>query len=269
MKWLAFLIQTVLIIFIISTQLAGCSGSDTSSDTSHTVKPIPSLGFSILSTLPHDTSLFTEGLEFYKNSILESAGQYEKSRLVQVDPATGKIQKQLQLHKKYFGEGISVLHDTIYQMTYQEHVVFVYTAADFKKVRELPLTGEGWGMTNDGKSLIVSNGSNNLYFYDPATFKVQKELPVLENGSPALNLNELEYVNGFIYANQWQYNDILKIQPSTGEVVGRIDLGDLVKKVRSDGHSEYLNGIAFNPTTKKFYITGKYWPTLFEIQFDR
>jgi glutamine cyclotransferase len=163
-----------------------------------------------------------------------------------------------------------VLRDTIYQLTYKEEVVFVYNASDFKKIRQMPFSGQGWGLTNDGQHIIASNGSNNLYFYEPATFRLVKELPVFENGSPALNINELEYVNGFIYANQWQYSYILKINPSTGEVVARLDLGDLVKRVQNEHkYTDYLNGIAFHPVTKKFYVTGKYWPQIFEIQFDR
>jgi glutamine cyclotransferase len=269
MKTLTIFLLSVLLFFLIGSGLGSCTGSDTSSDTTSSEKPVPSLGYSIISTLPHDTSFYTEGLEFYGNSLLESAGQYEKSRLIKSDPASGKIEKQVKLEPKYFGEGISVLHDTLYQMTWRENIVFVYNAKNFQKIGQLSLKGEGWGMTNDGTNLIVSNGSNNLYYYRPSTFQVIRELPVTENGTPALNLNELEYVNGFIYANQWQYNYLLKINPSTGEVVAKIDLSDLVKRVRSDGHSEYLNGIAFNPSTKKFYVTGKNWPQLFEIQFDR
>lgn len=269
MKALFISLVAVLLFFLIGSGLESCSGSDTSSDSSANVKPVTSLSYSIAGTLPHDTSFFTEGLEFYGNSLLESTGQYNKSRLLQVNPATGKIEKQVKLDSIYFGEGLSVLHDTLYQMTYRENIVFLYNVKTFQKIGQLPLKGEGWGMTNDGTNLIVSNGSNNLYFYTPSTFQAIRELPVTESGSPALNLNELEYVNGFIYANQWQYNYLLKINPSTGEVVAKIDLTDLVKRVQVDKHSEVLNGIAYNHATNKFYITGKNWPQIFEIQFER
>ena len=219
---------------------------------------------------PHDTSFFTEGLEFYKNTLLESTGLQGKSKLVQVDQETGKISKQVNLDPKQFGEGITVFHDTIYQMTYQQNIVNVYSAKDFKKIKELPLTGEGWGLTNDGKNLIASNGSSNLYFYEPSTFRLLRVQGVTENGAVVPNINELEYINGFIYANQWQYNYILKIKPDSGEVVAKIDVSDLVNKAKEKHpKSEALNGIAYNPATNKFYVTGKYWPEIYEIQFDR
>jgi glutamine cyclotransferase len=264
MKRLYWYSLSALVVF-----LSNCTGSDKPADTSPQEKPIPTLSYSILSDHPHDTSYFTEGLEFYNNTLLESTGLNEKSRLVQYDLATGKVAKQVTLDPKLFGEGITVLHDTLYQLTYQEHVVNVYTAKDFKKIKEFQFNGEGWGLTNDGKNLIATNGSSNLYFYDPSTFKVIREQTVTENGVPAVNLNEVEYVNGFVYANQWQYNYILKINPANGEVVAKMDLSDLVNKIRQDNHSEFLNGIAYNHATNKFYITGKLWPRIYEIQFDR
>jgi glutaminyl-peptide cyclotransferase len=233
------------------------------------VSSTPSLSYSILSTLPHDTSYFTEGIEFYHNTLLESTGLNGKSRLVQYDPVTQKVLQQAPLEAKYFGEGITVLRDTLYQLTYREQTAFMYDVKSFKKLAEFHYTGEGWGFTNDGTNLIMSNGSSSLFYYQPGTFKMLRELPVRENNSLVPNINELEYVNGFIYANQWQYDYLLKIDPKTGKVVAKIDLGALVTKVRSDGHSEFLNGIAYNKETNKFYITGKNWPQLFEIQFDR
>jgi len=233
-------------------------------------KTTPNISYSIgLTTLPHDTSFFTEGLEFYKNTLLESTGMNGKSKLVQVDPKTGKVLKEISLQEKYFGEGISVINDTVYQLTWREHVVFVYSAKDLRKIKELPLNGEGWGMTNDGKSLIVSTGSSDLFFYEPQTFKLQHTLAVSENGSYVNNLNELEYVDGYIYANQWNANDqfdgdyIYKIDAKTGNVVGKLNLTPVVKQVRSQyPQAEVLNGIAYNPTTKKFHITGKNWPMI-------
>ncbi|GAC1421207.1 MAG: hypothetical protein NVS1B13_12110 [Flavisolibacter sp.] len=230
---------------------------------------VTTLGYRIMASTPHDTSYFTEGLEFYNNSLLESTGNYGKSKLVQTELQSGRPLRQVSLDKKYFGEGITVLRDTLYQLTWKEHTVMVYQAKNFKKIKELPFNAEGWGMTNDGKSLIASDGSSNLYFYEPSTFKLQHVQAVTENGSPAININELEYINGFIYANQWQLNYILKINPATGEVVGKMDLTDLINKMHLvDPQDAVLNGIAYNPLTQKVYITGKNWPQLFEIQFD-
>lgn len=261
------------IVLLTSLYITSCtSNTDTNTEegTEAPAKATPVMSYSIVSVLPHDTSYYTEGLEFYHNILLESTGNYGSSKLVQEDLKTGKPIREVKLDPKQFGEGISVLHDTLYQMTYREHVVNVYTVKDFKKVKELPLNTEGWGMTNDGKSLIVSDGSSNLYFYEPSTFRLLHTQGVTENGNPLMNINELEYIDGFIYANQYQYNYIYKINPNTGEVVAKMDLSDIVNKVKNqDGHADVLNGIAYNPETKKFYITGKYWPQIYEIQFTR
>ena len=136
-----------------------------------------------------------------------------------------------------------------------------------KKIKELPFTGEGWGLTNDSTTLIASNGSNNLYYYEPGTFKLLKTVPVMEGDVPAVNLNELEYINGFIYANQWQYPYILKIDPKTGQVVAKMNLTSIDQQEKAQNpRAEYLNGIAYNPETKKFYITGKNWSKIYELQ---
>lgn len=263
------------IYLILINSLFSCSNNSNSDNSNNSnsesgTNKVTSISYSILNTYPHDTSSFTEGLEVYNNTLLESTGNYRKSKLVQTDIKTGNVIRQISLPDKFFGEGISVLHDTIYQMTYREHVVFVYSAKNFKKLNELSFNTEGWGMTNDGKNLIVSDGSSNLYFYEPGTFKLLHTQAVTENGSNVPNINELEYINGFIYANQWQYKDIIKINPSTGEVVGKIDLTDLVDKVPvKDPEDAVLNGIAYNSTNKKVYITGKWWPTIYEIDFGR
>ncbi len=251
------------IVFLMSCNNGNESGS---SDEQRSVPPI---SYTVAASFPHDTSSFTEGLEFYNNTILESTGLNGKSKLLQVDLQTGKVLKEVKLDPKYFGEGISVLGDTLYQMTYQEHVVFVYDAKTFTKLKELPLKTEGWGMTNDGKQLIVTDGSSNLYFYEPGTFRLLRVQAVTENGNPAVNLNELEYINGYVYANQWQYNYILKIDPANGEVLAKMDLTELVNRVRAkEPKAEVLNGIGYNRETKKVYVTGKNWPEIYEIQFS-
>lgn len=260
--------QYGFLLSLLIFSIIGCNSSDTN-NTNTPQNSVPISAPSIVSTLPHDTSYFTEGLEFYDSSLLESTGQYGPSKLLQLDPKTGKVLKEVKLGDKFFGEGITVLHDTLYQLTYREKVVFVYDVKTFKKIKELPFDGaEGWGMTNDGKNIIVSTGSSNLYYYEPGTFKLLKTVAVSENGTPVPNVNELEYVDGYVYANQWQYDYIVKIDPSNGNVVAKYDLGGLHDSVtRLDPNSEVLNGIAYNKTTKKFYVTGKNWPQMFEIQF--
>jgi glutamine cyclotransferase len=248
---------------------SSCSNRDSNGTNSDSNNTIPALSYSVVATYPHDTSLFTEGLEFYKGQLIESGGNYGTSKLVEFDLQTGKPIKAISLDSSFFGEGITVLNDTVYQLTWKEQIVHVYTVNDFKKIKELPLNTQGWGLTNDGKNLIASDGSNNLYFYEPSTFRLLRTQGVTENGSPAVNINELEYINGFIYANQWQYNYIIKIDPNSGQVVARLDLTELVNRVKAEApYSQDLNGIAYNPETKKIYVTGKYWPQIFEIQFQ-
>ena len=241
--------------------------SATENDTK-TASTVANLSYNIVAAYPHDTSSFTEGLLIYNGQLYEGTGNYGRSKLLQVDLQTGKPIRQVPLEEKYFGEGITILHDTLYQLTWKEHVVFVYSLKDFKKIKEFPLNTEGWSITNDGTNLIVSDGSSNLYFYEPSTFRLLRTQGVTENGAPAININELEYINGYVYANQWQYNDILKIDPNSGQVVGRLDFTDLVNRVKSkDPQADVLNGIAYDAATKKVYITGKLWPEIYEVRF--
>ncbi len=255
-----FLFITISMLFI--------SCSDNDANNNNTKSNVASLSYAITASFPHDTSSFTQGLVFYKGELLEGTGNKGKSKLAKIDLKTGKAIAEIKLDSIYFGEGITVLNDTIYQLTWQEKVVFVYSAKDFKKIKEFSINTEGWGITHDGKNLIVSDGSNNLYFYEPSTFRLLRTQGVTEDGSPATNLNELEYINGAIYANQWQYNYILKIDPASGHVVAKLDLTDLDKRVKAKTpRSSDLNGIAYNSITKKVIVTGKYWPEIFEIEF--
>lgn len=255
------------------TIMTGCGSNDNNPGGDQpATPPTPSISYSVVATYPHDTSSFTQGLVFWKGQLLEGTGLKGQSKLMQIDLPTGKAVRQLALDTNFFGEGITVLNDTLYQLTYQEHVVHVYNAKDFSKIKQFTLNTEGWGITNNGKDLIVTDGSSNLYFYDPATFRLLRTQGVSANGEAAINLNELEYINGFVYANQWQLNYILKIDPATGQVAARMDFTDLVQRVVAritNAHpaDAVLNGIAYNPETKKVYITGKNWPEIFEIQF--
>jgi glutaminyl-peptide cyclotransferase len=244
-------------------------GNDTGNDDTEAAPQTPSISYTVVGTLPHDTSHFTEGLEFYNGHLIESTGNYGASKLVQFDPQTGTMQKELKLEDKFFGEGVTVLRDTVYQLTYREGVVYVYDAKTFKKIKQLPYTnGEGWGLTHDSTYLIATNSGNGLFYYEPGTFKLVKRLDVNENDAPAVNINELEYVNGYIYANQWQYPYILKIDPDTGNVVAKMDLTGLIQQEKvTNPTAGDLNGIAYNPETKKFYVTGKNWSKIYQLQF--
>ncbi|MBK5272556.1 MAG: glutaminyl-peptide cyclotransferase, partial [Bacteroidia bacterium] len=219
----------------------------------------------------HDTSSYTEGLLIYKGDLYESVGQHGQSKLIKTDLKTGKPLKSIDLDKKYFGEGIVIMNDTVYQWTYQEKIGFMYSLKEFKKIGEFKFASkEGWGMTTDGKQIIASDGTSRLYFYEPGSFRLIKTQDVTEAGNLAFNLNELEYIDGYIYANQWQSPYILKIDPTTGEVVGKIDFSKLCDSIKARyPYAEVFNGIAYDSTSKKIYITGKYWPELYEVQLGQ
>jgi len=228
------------------------------------------MSYSITGTFPHDTSSYTQGLLIYNGELYEGTGLNEKSKLMKVDLKTGKALQSIKLDAKYFGEGVTILNDTVYQLTWQNNVVFVYTLKDLKKIKEFPITTEGWGLTNDGKNLIVSTGSSDLFYYDPATFKLLKTQTVTESGTPSFNLNELEYIDGYVYANQYQYPYIFKIDPANGQIVAKADLNAMWERVRAiDPHAEVPNGIAYDAAAKKVYITGKLWPELYEVEFSK
>lgn len=265
MKYLLFgaLASTGLLIM-------SCSGNnDTSAGNTAPQSNVATLSYTVGGAFPHDTSHFTQGLAFYGDQLLEGTGNYGASKLLQVDLNTGKSTREVALPKEFFGEGITILNDTVYQLTWKENKVFVYTAKDFKKVKEFSINTEGWGITHNGSELIVSDGSSNLYFYEPSTFRLMRTQGVTEDGSPAVNLNELEYINGHVYANQWQYNYILKIDPQSGQVVGKMDLSELHHRAKAKNPSaDVLNGIAYHPESKKIYVTGKDWPEIYELQFN-
>jgi glutamine cyclotransferase len=212
-------------------------------------------------------------LTFYKGDLYEGTGdptRTGKTRLMKVDLATGKPLIQKSLDKRYFGEGITILRDTIYQLTWTEHKVFVYTVKDIKLVDSFDLRTEGWGLTNDGHRLIVSTGSGELYFYDPTTFRPLGKSSIMEGSNETFHLNELEYIDGFVYANQYEYPYILKIDIAAGKVVAKYDLQkvwDRVKSIKPD--VDVPNGIAYNEITKKIYVTGKLWPEMYEIQLGQ
>jgi glutaminyl-peptide cyclotransferase len=228
------------------------------------------LKYLINKTYPHDTSSFTQGLLIYNGRLYEGTGENGRSKLLEVDLTNGKALRQISLDKKYFGEGITILNDTVYQLTWQNKVVFVYTLKGFKKIKEFQLNTEGWGITTDGKNLIVSDGSSNLYFYEPSTFHLLRTQGVTDAGALAYNMNELEYIDGYVYANQWQLPYIYKINPGNGQVVAKINLNDVWERIKiKDPQADVPNGIAYDTATKKIYITGKLWPELYEIQLTK
>jgi glutamine cyclotransferase len=245
--------------------MLGCQNTGTPTKDENSPKKLNPLNFSVVATYPHDTSSYTQGLQIYRGRLFEGTGQYGSSKLMEIELKTGKTLRFIQLNDTFFGEGITILRDTIYQLTWREKKVFCYTL-DFKKIKEYVIDKEGWGLTNNGNDLILTNGSGELYFYNPHGMELIKSQLVTEEGSPSYNLNELEYINGFVYANQYATPYILKIDPTTGEVVGKADFTSLLTQAQSIyAGAEVLNGIAYDPESKKIFITGKWWPQLFEI----
>ncbi len=237
---------------------------------------VPQLNYSIENQYPHDITSFTEGLLFQDHKLYESTGGADnlpqtKSLFGEVDLKTGKILVKAELDKTvYFGEGIVFLNGKIYQLTYKNQIAFIYDSKTFKQVGSFNYANrEGWGMTTDGKYLIMSDGTSYLTYLDPTNYSVVKTLDVAENGYVVEKLNELEYIKGFIYANIWTTNTIVKIDPKTGDVVGKLDLTALAQDSKSKNPDALeMNGIAYDSLTNKILVTGKLWPNMYEIKFN-
>ncbi len=232
--------------------------------------PAPVDGYEVVHTFPHDPNAFTQGLAFVDGHLYESTGRQGHSSLRMVDPATGWVLKEYDLPKQYFGEGLTDWGDTLVQLTWTSGIAFVYDRSTFTVRHTFHYTGEGWGLTHDSTSLILSDGSATLRFLDPNTFREIRKLNVRdENNHPVSNLNELEYVHGEIYANIWHEDRIARISPRTGRVVGWIDLSGLLKPGEVSDEEAVLNGIAYDAKSDRLFVTGKLWPKLFEIKVSK
>ncbi len=226
----------------------------------------PIYGYKIVNTYPHSTDSFTQGLVFDKGILYESTGLNGRSAIQIVDIQTGEILKSQKLADKYFGEGIAIVGNKIIQLTWRAKKGFVYDRKSFELLRSFNYKTQGWGITYDGKYLIMSDGSNVLYIMDPRTFKVRGKLEVYDGSRKVGKLNELEYIDGKIYANVWGTEKLAIINPKTGQVAAWIDLRGLLTKEDRKNRIDVLNGIAYNQENQKLYVTGKLWPKLFEIE---
>lgn len=220
----------------------------------------------VLSTRPHDPGAYTQGFFLHDGSLFESTGLYGQSSVREVNPRTGEVKRKAAVPQQYFAEGLALVGDRLIQLTWQEQKAFVYKLADFTKVEELRYDGEGWGLCWDGTRLVMTDGSDRLTFRDPKTFAVIGNVHVTLAGRLIDRLNELECVNGTVYANVWQTDDILRIDPGTGKVTAVIDASSLLTPAERE-HADVLNGIAWDPAKKTFLITGKLWPKMFEVVF--
>jgi glutaminyl-peptide cyclotransferase len=231
---------------------------------------VPVYGYDIVHTYPHDTSAFTEGLFYLNGDLYESTGLNGHSSIRKERLESGKVLQQIQVPSQYFGEGIVNWRTHLIALTWKAQAGFVYDLATFKSLHRFSYQGEGWGLTQNGRWIIMSNGTPELQFLDPATLQEAGRLLVTYQGKPLRNLNELEWVKGQIYANVWQTNWIVRIDPDSGAVVGLIDLHGLLKPADFvPGQTDVLNGIAYDARGDRLFVTGKNWPKLFEIRLHR
>ena len=222
--------------------------------------------YQVIHTYPHDQQAYTQGLLYLDGHLYESTGLKGHSSLRKEDLETGRILQFQDVPSQYFAEGLSSWGATLVQLTWQNHLALVYDRATFRFLRTLPYSGEGWGLTEDGKSLILSDGTATLRFLDPATFHEVRRFVVKDHGKPIDQLNELEYIHGQVYANIWHSDRIARIAPATGKVLGFIDLTGLLLDSQRTDPEAVLNGIAYDPDHDRLFVTGKLWPSLFEIK---
>ena len=274
--------MTKFLLFATVILLAACNGNNDANTTEPATTEKPSTGIAapqninlnIIGIYPHDTSAYTQGLEIHDGKLYEGTGDFETSSIRISDIKTGKVEhKHMMGTNQIFGEGITIFNNKIYQLTWQSHIVNVYDINNIDKpIKTFTWPYEGWGITHTATDLILSDGSANLYFVNPEDFRIKSTMQVTDNIGPIDNLNELEMINGFVFANVYQSDFIVKIDPANGHVVGRIDLPGLgeqyFKTQIVNGRTDVLNGIAYDSVAKKIYITGKRWPKLFEATIN-
>ena len=222
--------------------------------------------YKIIRTYPHDNQAFTQGLVYVDGNLFESTGLNGRSSLRMDEIESGRILQHVELPRQYFAEGLTDWGSTLIQLTWKAHEAFVYDRFSFRLLRTVHFDGEGWGLTHDGKHLILSDGTSTLHFLDPETLQVVRNILVRDRGTPVKELNELEFIHGQIYANVWHSNRIARISPHTGNVLGWIDLSGLVGGEESGNSEAVLNGIAYDAQHDRLFVTGKLWPKLFEIR---
>jgi len=264
---------------------AGCNGGGPSTGTNKSAGAnanaagrVPVYGYEVVNTYPHDRDAFTQGLVFDNGTLLESTGLEKHSTLRRVELQTGKVLQKTDVPPFYFAEGMTLFGGKIYQLTWKAEKGFIYDPQTFQKTGEFPYTGEGWGLTHDADSLILSDGSDKLRFLDPNSFQVKRTISVTDAGQPVTSINELEYVRGEILANIWpllepgveKYRDqIARIDPQTGQVKGWIDMKGLLQPGEAASEDAVLNGIAYDEQGDRLFVTGKLWPKLFEVRLKQ
>ncbi len=251
----------------------GCSkeapAADSANGESSAPARTPTYVADVLQSWPHDPEAYTQGLVWDNGRLYESTGLVGKSSIREVELKTGRVIRKHDIPDPYFGEGIVIMGDDLWQITWTSGVAFLYDAKTFTQRAVFKYDGEGWGLATDGTSIIMSDGTPSIRFRDPKTFDVQRTISVNDHGTPVTQLNELEWVKGEIWANVYQSDQIARIDPATGNVTGWIDLAGLLPKLERKGEEDVLNGIAYDPQEDRYFVTGKLWPRLFEIRLKQ
>jgi glutamine cyclotransferase len=243
---------------------AGATAFQTSVEPPPARRPV--FSYQVIKSRSHDPGAFTQGLVYLDGFLYESTGLNGASSLRKVDLETGQVLTKIDIPSQYFAEGLAIFNDRMIQLTWQHHIGFVYQLADFQKLQEFSYTGEGWGLTHDAQLLIMSDGTNRIRFLDPQSFQVRRTIDVFDGPSPVVRLNELEYIDGEIWANVWLTDRIVRIHPTTGKVTSWVDLTGLLPSEDRHPSVDVLNGIAYDPAGRRLFLTGKRWPKLFEVK---
>lgn len=260
--------RSALCLVVLLTLLTSCSSDSTDDPHTSTQQP-PVYTFEVVHIWPHDSSAFTQGLVFHQGAFYESTGLNGASSLRKVELQTGKVLEKVNVPSEYFAEGLALFQGRLFQLTWQAHKGFIYDLDSFRLQGEFPYAGEGWGLTSDDRSLILSDGSNQIRFLDPADFKTQRVINIYNQDQPLQELNELEYIKGEIYANIWHSDLIARIDPKSGKILGWIDLTGLLPPSERHDDEAVLNGIAYDVAGDRLFVTGKRWPKIFEIRLKK
>ncbi|MGA2525086.1 MAG: glutaminyl-peptide cyclotransferase [Smithellaceae bacterium] len=266
MNWVRIILLLPVFFLYLESALAADKVQEWPHYALHKETKAPISAIKVINIFPHDIDAFTQGLVYYKGYLYESTGLHGKSTLRKVDIKTGKIIKIIKLAHEYFGEGITILGNNIYQLTWLNKTGFVYDLVEFKKVRTFSYQGEGWGITTDGQYLFMSDGSSVISCIDPMTFAVVRKIIVHEGQQQIGSLNELEFIKGEIWANIFREDIIVRISPATGKVLGWVDLSLLYSLIPKNSRIDVLNGIAYDRNRDRIFVTGKLWPNIFEIK---
>jgi glutamine cyclotransferase len=259
----------MMLLAVVFAGVLACSGASTAKQTgdgSTAAEEIPVYSYEVINTWPHDAEAYTQGLAFHDGTLFESTGLYGSSSLRRVELKTGKVKKKVEVDRQYFAEGMTIFGDKIFQLTWQAQKGFIYDLKKLRQEGEFNYEGQGWGLTHDNHSLIMSDGTNRIRFLDPTSFQVQRTISVYENGHPLTELNELEFIKGEIYANIWKTDRIVRIDPTTGKINAWIDMTGLHHQGEERARENCLNGIAYDTESDRLFVTGKRWEKIYQIR---